>query len=357
MFAVVGHFGQKIEKPTLTAKPLTDHQLSLIKEGIEFHNQKKLDAAILKYELVLGENPDATGAMYEKALSLYTKGEKEKAIETAVLGTKYRSEELPLFYLVIANVIDDAGKPKEAVKIYRDAIKILEKEKDMDRHLSSVHFNLGITYARQNLMTESRAELKKAVEYNPLYPSPHFVLSEIFKGSRYRVPALLSAIRFISLEYASTRTDVAVATVRSVMAAAEKNEKTGNTTVNLDFFAPEDEGSFTIYDLLIPTLGVIDEEKNKGAQEKTREEKFAAGIDSVISLLADDKKLKNTFVGKQYIPFVSEMKTRGFSQVFSYVVIFKADNKNPAARKWLETNNGKLQEFLAWAKTYRPPTT
>ena len=87
MFAVVGHFGQKIEKPTLTAKPLTDHQRSLIEEGVGLHKQKKFDTAILKYELVLSENPDATVAMYEKALSLYTKGEKEKAIETAVLGS------------------------------------------------------------------------------------------------------------------------------------------------------------------------------------------------------------------------------------------------------------------------------
>jgi tetratricopeptide (TPR) repeat protein len=254
MFATVCHFGQKIEKPTLTAKPLTEHQRSLVEEGIGLHKQKKFDAAILKYELVLGENPDATVAIYEKAISLYTKGEKEKAIETAVLGAKYRSEELPLFYLVIANVIDDAGKPKEAVKIFRDAIKILEKEKDMDRHLSSVHFNLGITYFRQNLMAESRAELKKSVEYNPLYPSPHFVLSEIF-GSDYKVPSLLAAMRFISLEYNTTRTDRAVATVKRVLAPAEKDKETGNINIFMNLNAPKDEGDYGMYDLQLGTLG------------------------------------------------------------------------------------------------------
>jgi tetratricopeptide (TPR) repeat protein len=351
MFAVVGHFGQKIEKPTLTAKPLTDHQLALIEEGIALHKQKKFDAAILKYELVLGENPDATGAMYEKALSLYTKGEKEKAIETAVLGSKYRSEELPLFYLVIANVIDDAGKPKEAVKIFRDAIKILEKEKDMDRHLSSVHFNLGVTYARQQLMAESRVELKKAVEYNPLYPSPHYVLSEIY-GANYKVPALLAAMRFISLEYNTARTDRAVATVKRVLAPAEKDEKTGNINIFMNLDAPKDEGDFGMYDLLLGTLGFSKDDEDKG---KTAEVIFAESIDTTISLLAGDKKLKSTFVGKQYVPYLAELKSRGFTQAFAYVVIFKSDNKNAAALKWLETNNGKLQEFLAWAKTYRPP--
>ena len=163
---------------------------------------------------------------------------------------------------------------------------------------------------------------------------------------------MLAAMRFISLEYNPARTDRAVATVKRVLAPAAKDEKTGNINIFMNLDAPKDEGDFAMYDLLLGTLGFSKDDEDKG---KTPEVLFAENIDTTISLLADDKKLRSTFVGKQYVPYLTELKSRGYSPAFAYVVIFKADNKNAAALKWLETNNAKLQEFLAWAKTYRPP--
>ncbi len=65
----------------------------------------------------------------------------------------------------MANAIDDVGKPDEAIKIYRDAIKMLD-DKRHDGHLSSLYYNLGVTYVRQKKYNEAGVELKKAVEYN-----------------------------------------------------------------------------------------------------------------------------------------------------------------------------------------------
>ena len=116
---------QKIEKPTMTPKAPTAQQQAVIQEGIALHDKKDFDGAIAKYKQVIAENPDSALALYELALSYYAKGDKTNAIETAVKGSKYRADELPLFYGIIANVIDDIGKPDEAVKIYRDAIAII----------------------------------------------------------------------------------------------------------------------------------------------------------------------------------------------------------------------------------------
>jgi tetratricopeptide (TPR) repeat protein len=127
LLAAFAAFAQKIEKPTLTPKPLTDSQQAMIREGIAHHDAKEYDKAIAKYEAVLKDNPDATLALYEMALSQYTKGDKTKAVETSLRGSKYRSQELALFYGTIANVIDDAGKPKDAIKLYNDALKLSEE--------------------------------------------------------------------------------------------------------------------------------------------------------------------------------------------------------------------------------------
>ena len=106
--------GQKIEKPTLTPKPCTDAQTEKVRDGITLHDAKKYSMAAEKYESVLAENPDCTLAIYELSMTYYAMGEKTKAMETAYRGSKYVSGELPLFYLTMANVIDDAGKPDAA---------------------------------------------------------------------------------------------------------------------------------------------------------------------------------------------------------------------------------------------------
>lgn len=353
VFASSVGFGQKIEKPTLTPKPSTDEQTLTIRQGIALHDKKDFDGAIAKFKQVIAENPDNTLAIYELALSYYTKGDKTNAIETSVKGSKYRCDELPLFYGIIANVIDDVGKPDEAIKIYRDAIKIVKDDKEFDRHLSSLHFNLGVTYTRQKKYLEARQELKKAVEYNYNYASPHYLLSEVFIGSKYKVPAMLAAARFVPLEFNTQRRIRAATIFAATLDSGKKDKKTGNITINLDFFAPKDEGEFAIYDLLLGTLMTIDEEKDQD-KNKSRGERFAAAVDSIIGMLAEDKKLRSTFVGKYYIPFLEGMKKDGHTTAFSYLILRQAGN-NPEAVKWTDLNGDKVMAMINWAKAYKLP--
>jgi outer membrane protein assembly factor BamD (BamD/ComL family) len=49
-FLAIAIPAQKIEKPRLTAVPPTDAQRVLIDEGIAFHDRKRYDEAIRKYE-------------------------------------------------------------------------------------------------------------------------------------------------------------------------------------------------------------------------------------------------------------------------------------------------------------------
>jgi hypothetical protein len=60
------------------------------------------------------------------------------------------------------------------------------------------------------MYAEAKEQLKRAVELNNAYPSPHYLLSEVFMGTKYRIPALLAAIRLLSLEPNSQRSERAV---------------------------------------------------------------------------------------------------------------------------------------------------
>ena len=341
---------QKLPKPTQLAVVATPDQEKMILVGNRLHDQKKFDEAIVVYDKLLAETPNLTMALYEKALSLYTKGDKTKAMETAYLGAKFISEELPLFYSIMANCLDDVGKPDEALNIYRQAEAILKADVATQRFLSSVYYNVAVTYVGQKKYNEARAELKKAIENNGSYASPHYLLSVVYNGTKYKVPAFLAAIRFISLELNTARSQAAAGIISDMLKPADKDPKTGNIIINLDFFAPKDEGDFGMYELLMGTLTTIKTDKDKG---KTDDEMFVSAIGTMISMIAEDKKLKDTFVGKHYVPFVAELKQKGYSEILGYTILYLSGK--PDAMKWLEAHDAKFGEFIAWTKAYQPP--
>ncbi len=349
LIAAASTFGQKITQPTLTPKGETPAQREMIEDAIKKHDLKQYDEAIRRYEQVLADNPDSTLAMYELSMSLYSKGQKEKALETALRGAKYVSPQLPLFYLTIANVIDDLGRSDEAINIYKDAISVLRSDKSLSRHLASVHYNLGVTYVKQKRYPEARETLKKAVELNFAYSSPHYLLALVYNGTKYKIPALMAAARLVTLEMNSARTAPSAAIVREVLAPAKKDEQTGSINIILDMNAPKDEGDFTAYEMIFGTLMSV----KTGTDAKTSEEEaFAESFDSAIAMLHENKKLRNTFVGKNYIPFLAALKAQGHSKTLAYLVLYKGGNQ--LALKWLTANSDRLKSLSEWAQAYAP---
>lgn len=340
---------QKLPKPKKMPVPATAEQTKLIQQGIAFHDAKKFDEAIAKYQEVLSLNPDSTLAMYEMALSLYDKGDKTKSKEIAFRGANYIADELPLFYGMIANALDDEGKPKEAIKIYRDAEDIVASMPDMKRHLSSINYNLAITYFRLKKFTESRAEAKKAVEASFSYASPHYLLAVVYNGTKYKVPALLAATRLISIELSSQRTVMSADIITQIL-KPQKDEKAGDINIFMNIDAPKDEGDFTMFDLILGTVTTVRGDDDKG---KSNNQMFVEGLGSVFAILDEDKKLKSTFVGRTYIPFVAEMKKLGHLEAFGNLVLYLSDKQNDEARRWIDSNEAKVNAFVSWAKAYK----
>jgi len=346
---------QKIEKPTLTPTPCSDTDKALLEVGIGLHDAKKYGEAIGKYLQVIEANAGCTAALYELSMSYYYNGEKIKALETALKGSKYKSTELPLFYLTLGNVLDDLKKYDDAVRLYNDAIKILENEKDMRPHLSSLHYNLGVSLRRQNKEKEAREEMKKAIIANGQYASPHLQLASIYYSARYKIPAILAAARFISLEFNSSRTRTAAALINEVMGkTSAKKEADDKITINLDFGAPTDEGDFGPAELVLAMGDALNKSGEAKTKNLTDEEKFAEQLELLISFLdAKDKKLKGTFSAANYFHFMTEMKRLGYVKPFAYLVLFQ--NGNSEALSWLKANEPKIREFLTWSKGYSTP--
>lgn len=344
---------QKISKPTLTPAPDTDERKAEIREGIELHDAKRYDDAITKYKSVLAENPDSVITIYELAMTYYTKGDQKNAMETAVRGSKYKSDSLPLFYGIIASVLDDLNKPDEALVIYKDALKILDGDPEFRDHLAGLHFNMGITYVRMKKGSEARGELKTSVEMGYSSPSAHYVLSEVFYASQYKVPALTAALKFSTLEFNSARSQRAAAVVMLILGPPQKNEK-GDIVINMNLDAPKDEGDFAMYDLLLGTLGALDDKDKKDEKSKTAAEQFIDSLSSTIGFLSEDKGLKKTFIGKQYIPFLAALKTAGHLETLAHVVRWQSGAADKETMDWIETHKADIIRMNDWSKKYQP---
>lgn len=343
---------QKIEKPKLTAVPATDVQQVLIDEGIAFHDRKRYDEAIRKYEQVLRENPDCVTAMYELALSLYNKPDKARADEVARKGAQYKSRHLAQFYALIGGVLDDSGKSDEAIALYKIATKIVKDDKDLSYQMGDVSYNFGVTYFRLKRYVEARDVLKDGVSADFAHPGANFLLAEIYTGTKYKIPGLMAAARYLGLDQKNpARVKRAAAIIHDRLKKPEEDEKTGNINIFLDMGAPKDEGDFGMYELLTSIGGVNTDEDKKA--NKTENQKFIESFSLLISMLGEDKKLRSTFVGKTYIPYLDAMRKAGYHETLGYLVLQTSGNSD--ASKWMAANPKKVLEFYEWSRAYQLP--
>jgi tetratricopeptide (TPR) repeat protein len=76
----------------------------------------------------------------------------------------------------LGSVLDDAGRPDEAIAEYKEAIKLEPKN-------ASAHYNLSIVYQKKKDMPAAIAELQTAAKLAPDWPTPHIMLTNLLKDS------------------------------------------------------------------------------------------------------------------------------------------------------------------------------
>ncbi len=135
--------------------------------------------------------------------------------------------------------------------------------------------------------------------------------------------------------------------------APAKKGADGGIQINLNMDSPKDEGDYMMYDLLLGTLGVTDKDKDKNKKPRTDAEKFQDSLSTLIALLSEDTKLKKTFVGEQYVPFLVDLKAAGHLETLANLVQFQSGT-NEEAGKWVLANVSKVTAMNKWAKDYQP---
>ena len=299
------------QKPNFNAVPTFEEHVVLIRKGISLHDEGDYDGAIKAYRQVLNENPDDIAALYELTFSYFKKKDYTNCIRSAKNGTEYLSKIQTHFYATWGSCLDESGKPKKAVKVYRSALRQSPTE-----HL--LHYNLAVTYRNLEKSKEAVRHFKKAIDNNPNHASSHIALAEQYVAQGHRMPALLAFARFLILEPDSGRSGVALQSLHPILGGQASQDGDNKITIFMNPDANTDEGDFTSAELILSmtgAAGLLPESKDQTPLEKTLD-RFGLLFTFFNASAAEQEQ--RGFAWDHYVPYFGELEERGFTEPFVY---------------------------------------
>ena len=338
---------RQLPDPKLAPAPSTEQQDAAIREGVALHDRGDFDGAIRKYEAVLAENPANVVAIYEMSFAYSEKKDYKKALDIAYRGAQYKSDQLRGFYVLIVNNLDLLGESAKSIEVYKKGLKLFPED-------GAIHFNLAVAYKNANKLDDARKTLKAGLAVSPQHTSSHLLLAVVYFNTGYKTPALLAAARFLTLEPSTQRSAAAARVMREALRGGATPGKNPNE-INLTFDPnpKKDEGDFSSVDVVLGLSGALSlTEKEKA---KTEAQKIVGQLETVFALVAEqaEKKKDSSFVYKFYVPYFAEMKAKGHTEAFAYHAL--QSTGLPGVREWIDSNGGRVMQFLIWSKGYKWP--
>lgn len=340
---------EKLPKPDHIAMPPTPEQSALVKEGIKLHDAGDYEGAIAKYKQALAENPWEVGALYELAFSSYRAKKYDDALAAARQGARCKSRLLPQFWMIIANVLDDQGKSKEAIDIYRSAIKQSPDE-------GILHYNLAITLHRAGKPQEAKDAVEKALAYGPAHPSGNLTLAALYRELGYRMPAVMAYSVFLTLEPESPRAKEAIPILMNLLTSGvSQGDKPGHINITLSAPSKErlDEGDFTGAEMMMSLMAAADLIVDDTVKEKPKPATPFARMASLYGSLGEavgNVGSKKGFAAVHYAPYFAALAKEGYTEAF--VAHAWKSQSIEGAEEWAKANPEKIEAFLRWSKMF-----
>lgn len=325
---------------------------SLVKQGIELHDNKKYKEAIKKYSEALEMNPKAEDAVYEMAFSYLELGEYDYVNKLTEILRRSDNRELQVGAVGLkSEALANQNKTDEAIKLLKTSIAELG-----DEYL--LHFNLALNYYKKKDIENARFHVRKAIDANKTY-SEAFLLNAYITGDMgLWVRSILSFQMFLLLEPDSERSQNAFQEMLQLMQIVEQ----GKDTVQRSFYqiqtgiAPKPK---TEKVNLSNQDGLDRNELYKEIQETLQElkksnpkadelDKFKAVNKALLQAL--DKQQKNakstdtfwTF----YVPFFTQIEKSKYYEAYTHYI---SVSYFPESSEWWNKNkDDEGKKFLEW---------
>lgn len=316
----------------------------IINRGVALHEEGKYKEAIAVYEEAIKADNKNAEAYYEMAYSYSAFKDYPNTIKycdkAISLKTKPASSRA---YLLKGASLEYSGKPKDAIKAFKEGIKFAPE-------FNSLYYSLGLTNFNMKEYDEAEKWFQESLLINPIHASSHYSLSLLV--SPQKAKSMLAKYNFLIIEPVGVRANKVY---NSILAKQKegvevKDEKTINVT--LDMIGNGDD--FSTAEMMI-AMGEVSRniEENKG---KSDFEMFSENTKSFFLVLGELKE-KNPEKDKGfwwdfYVTFFYDLaKNESMYETFTYYI--SQDIDNTQIDSWLQKNDAKVDEFLAWVQNYK----
>lgn len=309
-----------------------------VREGIRHHDNGDYDKAIEIYKKALAINPKSPLVNYEIALSYFTKGDHQKAIEYSDRVLNQKSDYMLEAYVTKGSSLDIIGKTKESIKLFEKAIKKLDKH-------YLLFYNLALNYYKINDLDKAEQNVIQAIESNPNHPTSHLLLANIHNQKRNTIQTLLATHYFLFLEPSSNRSAEAYGMLQRNFGGNVSTDESKPNTINITLSMSGDS-QFGAAELMVSMLAASKSiEKKKG---KTDDEIFIENTGSFFKILGELQKEKNKDIWWSfYTSFFYKIAQSEHLETYCRY-INQSGNENSKA--WLSENENKLTAFGGWLK-------
>jgi tetratricopeptide (TPR) repeat protein len=144
--------------------------------GETYYSLNDYEKSIDAYNRLLNTNKRNIRILSKLAEIYYEKGEPEKAFELYQKITILEpvSENARIAYVNMGNILDDLGRPDEAIETYNKALAITEDD-------DSTLYNLGIAYKNAGKAELAVKAWRKASDLNPDTPKPLMAIANLYE--------------------------------------------------------------------------------------------------------------------------------------------------------------------------------
>lgn len=271
---------------------------AILLEGINYHNAGDYDRALAIYKKALSIDQKSPRIHYEMSLTYFSKKQYKNVILHTDKVLELNTEHVLAAYLTKGSALDELGRTKEAIELYKTAIQTHQEH-------FLLYMNLASSYYKIKDFSSAEAYAAKTVEMQPLYSDSHFLLANIHHKKGHSVQALLASHFFLLLEPNSTRS---AGIYKILMHHVQGNVAVNNSSTQNALFVKNTKAFFT-------SIGKLNKNKNR--------------------------EIWWTF----YSPFFHKLVQSGHIEAYCMYI---SQQGNPSAKQWLGDNKGKFDAFLAW---------
>lgn len=180
---------------TMTAQveDFSSQDLAKMQIAVKMVDSGQFDVAIEIFKEMDKKYPNNYNVLYELAFAYNHKRDYKQALKICKKLTEHPWANHQA-YQMLGNILDDMGKPEEAVKAYKDGLNRFPDAGEL-------YLEQGILRKRTEEYNQAVECFEKAIEVEPSLPSPYYHLAQLFSMSTEPVWAIIygEAARLLSI--------------------------------------------------------------------------------------------------------------------------------------------------------------